>query len=273
MGRHARRHPQRRACSWPRTRRASSAWRASKLPSAAARTSSSSTSGRAHAGRASRRRCCANARGMRASRAPTFVSLDVVTSNEEARVVWRAARLRGAREARSPTPLDALEQRLENARRRRVASRRPTSRATTRSRSSARSRSSCRGSKRRRSATRTAGSASPIPVFDRDREAHGRFVKELSDRLGAVTIALGARRRGRSLPALRARPDGRRVPLGADVLRPALEGRRARARREPDARLAADGRRPRRRAPRRAHRGYAGRAAAGPRALRADRAG
>ena len=29
------------------------------------------------------------------------------------------------------------------------------------------------------------------PVFDRDREAHGRFAKELSDRLGAVTIALG----------------------------------------------------------------------------------
>jgi hypothetical protein len=28
------------------------------------------------------------------------------------------------------------------------------------------------------------------PVFDRDREAHGRFAKELSDRLGAVTVAL-----------------------------------------------------------------------------------
>jgi len=28
------------------------------------------------------------------------------------------------------------------------------------------------------------------PVLDRDREAHGRFAKELSDRLGAVTVAL-----------------------------------------------------------------------------------
>ena len=28
------------------------------------------------------------------------------------------------------------------------------------------------------------------PVFDRDRDAHGRFAQELSDRLGAVTVAL-----------------------------------------------------------------------------------
>ena len=28
------------------------------------------------------------------------------------------------------------------------------------------------------------------PVLDRDRDAHGRFARELSDRLGAVTIAL-----------------------------------------------------------------------------------
>jgi hypothetical protein len=28
------------------------------------------------------------------------------------------------------------------------------------------------------------------PVFDRDRDAHGRFARELSDRLGAVTVAL-----------------------------------------------------------------------------------
>jgi hypothetical protein len=28
------------------------------------------------------------------------------------------------------------------------------------------------------------------PVLDRDRDAHGRFAKELSERLGAVTIAL-----------------------------------------------------------------------------------
>jgi hypothetical protein len=28
------------------------------------------------------------------------------------------------------------------------------------------------------------------PVLDRDRDAHGRFAKELSERLGAVTVAL-----------------------------------------------------------------------------------
>ena len=91
------------------------------------------------------------------------------------------------------------------------------------------------------------------PVFDRDREAHGRFARELSDRLGAVTIALGARRGGRSLPHLRARPDGRRVPVGADLVRRAPEGRRARARRQPDARLAPDRRLARRGAAGRAH--------------------
>ncbi len=65
-----------------------------------------------------------------------------------------------------------------------------------------------------------------------------------------------ARTRGRrrSLPALRAWPDGRRVPLGPDVLRRAAEGRRARARREPDARRAPHRRRPRRRQASRAQR-------------------
>ena len=62
------------------------------------------------------------------------------------------------------------------------------------------------------------------PVLDRDREAHGRFARELSERLGAVTVALALGRRGRSLSPLRAGPDGRRVPVGADLLRQLPKG-------------------------------------------------
>src|SRR5207248_11094221 len=78
----------------------------------------------------------------------------------------------------------------------------------------------------------------------------------------------GARR---ALQALRARADGRRVPVGADLLRPAAEGRRARAGREPDVGLPPHGRRPRRGEADRPDRVVAGRAAAGAGALRTAR--
>ena len=111
------------------------------------------------------------------------------------------------------------------------------------------------------------------PVFDRDRDAHGAL------RAGA----LGApRRRHRRACAregevvrFRLYERGRMVDEYLSVptlLRRAAEGRRARARGEPDARRAAHRRRPRRGAARRAHRGVAGRAAAGRGAVRADRA-
>ena len=98
-------------------------------------------------------------------------------------------------------------------------------------------------------------------MLDRDRDAHGRFAKELSERLGAVTVALAQEgevvrfrlyERGRMVDEYLSVPD---------VLRRAAEGRRARARGEPDARRAAHRRRPRRGAPRRAHGGIAGRPA------------
>ena len=78
----------RAASSSPRTARARSASPASRRRSAGARTSSSSTSARAPAGRVSRRRCCASARGTRSEQGAKFVSLDVLTTNEQARVVW-----------------------------------------------------------------------------------------------------------------------------------------------------------------------------------------
>ena len=57
-------------------------------------------------------------------------------------------------------------------------------------------------------------------LLDADRDAQARLARELSDRLGAVVVALaleyGERR---PLPPLRGRPHGRRVPVRADVLR------------------------------------------------------
>ena len=104
---------------------------------------------------------------------------------------------------------------------------------------SARSRSSCRGS----STPDVRNSDSWIrvadPVLDGDRDAHGRFAHELSERLGAVTVALALGGRGRSLPTLRAWTDGRRVPVGADLLRRA--SRRATSLRWPPTRRSSRG--------------------------------
>ena len=63
------------------------------------------------------------------------------------------------------------------------------------SRSSARSRSSCRGSRRRASATqRAAGSGSPTRCSTATARRTARFARELSERLGAVTVALALER-------------------------------------------------------------------------------
>ena len=103
------------------------------------------------------------------------------------------------------------------------------------------------------------------PVFDRDRDAHARFARELSERLGAVTVALAQEgevvrfrlyERGRMVDEYLSVPD---------VLRPVAEGRRARAVGEPDARRAPHRRRPRRGSASRQDRQLAGRPAAGAR--------
>lgn len=130
------------------------------------------------------RECVADAR----ARGARFVSLEVLTSNPTAITVWRRLGF-AEHQLLLAAPLDALEGRLQDA---------PAgeSRAVTHVQSDDRV-----------SVDRAVGQFIPRlespdvrandswmriadPVFDRDREAHGRFAKELSDRLGAVTVAL-----------------------------------------------------------------------------------
>ena len=118
----------------------------------------------------------------------TVVSLDVLTSNESARVVW--SHLGFEEQAKlMATPVEAFAKRLENE-------------DTGESRAITHVQSDDEASVERAVSqfiprleapeVRTTESWIRIadPVFDRDREAHGRFARELSDRLGAVTIAL-----------------------------------------------------------------------------------
>jgi ribosomal-protein-alanine N-acetyltransferase len=130
------------------------------------------------------RACVADAR----ERGATTVSLDVLSSNETARAVWRRL---GFEEVAlfMVTPLDRLDARLTEA---------PTGeqRASTHVQSDDRT-----------SVDRAVHQFVPRPedpqlsangswiriadaVLDRDRDAHGRFARELSERLGAVTVAL-----------------------------------------------------------------------------------
>lgn len=117
-----------------------------------------------------------------------FVSLEVTTSNEQARVVW--SRLGFEEYAKfMATPLAAFAARLDH-------------KDAGESRAVTHVQSDDEVSVQRAVAhfiprleapeVRNADSWIRIadPVFDRDREAHGRFARELSDRLGAVTIAL-----------------------------------------------------------------------------------
>jgi ribosomal protein S18 acetylase RimI-like enzyme len=130
------------------------------------------------------RACVEDAR----ARGAAWVSLDVVTLNETAVVVWR--RLGFEEYAKfMATPLDALEARLNEQETR-------GSRATTHVQSDDHvsvERAIAQFLPRLESPdVRTAESWIRIadPALDTDRAAHGRFAKELSDRLGAVTVAL-----------------------------------------------------------------------------------
>jgi len=130
------------------------------------------------------RECAADAR----ARGAKFVSLDVVTSNPTAVTVWRRLGF-VEHQLLMAMPLDALEGRLQDA---------PggESRAVTHVQSDdsvSVDRAIGQFIPRLESPdVQAAASWTRIadPVFDRDREAHGRFAKELSDRLGAVTVAL-----------------------------------------------------------------------------------
>ncbi len=121
-------------------------------------------------------------------RGAQHVSLDVLSTNEDAIAVWR--RLGFSEVAKFMSmPLAALEQRLDEAPR-------SEARATThvqtddevsvdRAITQFIPRLESPQVQRSESWIRVAD-----PVLDRDREAHGRFARELSERLGAVTVAL-----------------------------------------------------------------------------------
>jgi ribosomal protein S18 acetylase RimI-like enzyme len=130
------------------------------------------------------RACVDDARG----RGATTVSLDVVSTNETALAVWRRL---GFQEAAlfMVAPLDRLDSRLGEA---------PAGvqRASTHVQSDDRT-SVARAIQEfvpRLERPELGANGSWIrvadPVLDRDRAAHGRFARELSERLGAVTVAL-----------------------------------------------------------------------------------
>lgn len=130
------------------------------------------------------RECIAHAR----EEGARFVSLDVLSSNERALTVWRRLGFTDD-QVLMAAPLDALEQRLAD---------RPEGeeRATTHVQSDDETsvqRAIAQFVPRLETAAVTASESwmrVVDPVLDRDREAHGRFARELSERLGAVVVAL-----------------------------------------------------------------------------------
>lgn len=122
------------------------------------------------------------------ARSAQHVTLDVVTSNELAVEVWRRLGFQEVAKFMS-APLDTLEQRLAQA----AAG---ASRASTHVQSDDETsvERAVREFVPRLIAPQVEAGESWIRVadetLDTNREAHGRFAKELSDRLGAVTVAL-----------------------------------------------------------------------------------
>ena len=122
------------------------------------------------------------------ARGAQFVTLDVVTTNQLAINVWRRLGFEEI-EKYMATPLDALEQRL-------TQTERGGSRASTHVQSDDETsvERAIAQFMPRLTAPQVEAAESWIriadPTLDADRAAHGRFAKELSDRLGAVTVAL-----------------------------------------------------------------------------------
>jgi ribosomal protein S18 acetylase RimI-like enzyme len=128
--------------------------------------------------------CVADAK----SKGASFVSLEALSSNAEAAAVWQ--RLGFVEYSRAfAADLGRLEQRLTHEQQ-------GESRATTHVQTDDETsvgRAVAQFMPRLESPdVRAADSWFRIadPVLDRDREAHGRFARELSERLGAVTVAL-----------------------------------------------------------------------------------
>jgi ribosomal protein S18 acetylase RimI-like enzyme len=128
--------------------------------------------------------CAAHAREQGAR----TISLEALTTNEAAQVVWRRL---GFHEVSlfMAIPLDALEARLgeQASGEERASTHVQTDDTVSVDRAIAQFIP-------RLEAPQVSSSQSWIrvsdPVLDRDREAHGRFARELSERLGAVTVAL-----------------------------------------------------------------------------------
>ena len=195
----------------------------------------------------------------RQGKGATYVSLDVLSTNTAARAVWERL---GFEEVAliMATPVDDARA----AARRRAD--RPVARPvhvqsdddTSVERAVAQFVPRLAAPERRRP-RRTAGSGSRIRCSTRT--ATRSRASRATSPTGSAPSSSRSRSstRGRPRPHVRERADGRRVPLGADVPRDDLEGRRARARGEPDARRPPDRRRPRHGAAGDADGGLAGR--------------
>jgi ribosomal protein S18 acetylase RimI-like enzyme len=117
------------------------------------------------------------------------VSLDVIASNENAQVVWRRL---GFRESQylMVSPADTLAQRLTDGP---SGEQRATTHVQTDDEVSVERAVAQFMPRLEHADVRSGDSWIRIadPVLDGDHDAHARFAKELSDRLGAVTVALG----------------------------------------------------------------------------------
>jgi ribosomal protein S18 acetylase RimI-like enzyme len=122
------------------------------------------------------------------ARGAAFVSLEVLTTNEPALAAWRRLGFDPVSYWMA-TPIDALEARLSRVP---VGTERATAHVQTDDEVSV-ERAVAQFIPRLEEPSVTASDSwirVVDPILDHDRDAHGRFAKELSDRLGAVTIAL-----------------------------------------------------------------------------------
>jgi ribosomal protein S18 acetylase RimI-like enzyme len=122
------------------------------------------------------------------ARGASFVSLEVLSSNEPALAAWRRLGFEHVSHWMA-TPIDALEARLNRVP---VGTERATTHVQTDDEVSVER--AVAQFLPRLQAPQVTSSDSWIrvvdPILDHDRDAHGRFAKELSERLGAVTVAL-----------------------------------------------------------------------------------
>jgi ribosomal protein S18 acetylase RimI-like enzyme len=130
------------------------------------------------------RACAAHARS---SGAP-MISLHVLVSNTEAQAVWRRLGFESVSTFMA-APLDVLDERLVE---REVGEYRATTHVQSDDEVSVERAVKQFLPRLEQPQLTTNGSwiRATDPVLDRDREAHGRFARELSERLGAVTVAL-----------------------------------------------------------------------------------